>query len=345
MTASHAPVPTPAAERAQQAEPEGLSQVITRLRELLDTHLAALPAGTVPPAQAAALAGGKYVRARALIAVAHAYGEPDPQVITEAAAAVELLHTASLVHDDIIDASTMRRGAAALHTVSSEATAILVGDLLIGAAQELVAPLGSQTSKPLARALRALSTGQLVESALDWGPDAPAALERYATLKTGALFGAAFELGGAACRPGTAAAPDPARLALAGERLGLAFQLADDLLDVHGDVAELGKDHGADLRNGIPTIPLWLAFHRLTVKGSRANSGDPDPATVPADTLAVAAGAPEVTAAAEARIAELCAEGRALLPPAIRPHLLDLAASIVVPGAAFKPVTPGQHHQ
>ncbi|WP_024356361.1 polyprenyl synthetase family protein [Leucobacter chironomi] len=350
MTASSAPVQSPAPGFARQAEPAGLADAVARLQELLDLHLAVLPSGTVPPAQAAALTGGKYVRARALIAVAHAYGDPDPRFLAEAAAAVELLHTASLVHDDFIDGSSMRRGAAALHTVSGDDTAILVGDLLIGIAQEVVAPLGSAASAPLARALRALSTGQLLEPALGWGADAPRALERYATLKTGALFGAAFELGGAAAAAGTAvgAAPDPAALAAAGERLGLAFQVADDLLDVHGDVAELGKDHGADLRNGIPTLPLWLAFRRLagpTGLGAAAGAEAADPAAVAADRLAAAAGAPEVTAEAEARIAELFVEGRALLPPALRPQLLDLAAGIVVPGAAFEPATSRQLHQ
>ncbi|WP_164884519.1 polyprenyl synthetase family protein [Leucobacter muris] len=348
MTASSDPGPRPAPEIPRQAEAviaAAVDAAVSRLRSLLETHLAALPEGTVPPEQAEALSGGKHLRAQALITVAHAYGDPDPGFLTAAAAAVELLHTASLVHDDIIDGSSMRRGAAALHVVSGDDTAILVGDLLLGIAQEIAAPFGHRASAPLARALRALSTGQLLEPALGWGDNAPPLLERYAALKTGALFGAAFELGGAAAGATGGDEPDAAALAAAGERLGLAFQVADDLLDVHGDAAELGKDHGADLRNGIPTLPLWLASRRLAGE-TRAGATDPtcapgaapstapaEPTALPADRLAAAAGAPEVTAAARARIAELFAEGRAMLPPARRPQLLDLAARIVVPGA------------
>lgn len=270
-----------------------------------------------------ALSGGKHLRARTLFLIAHSFGRPDPRFAADAAVALELLHTASLVHDDIIDGSRFRRGLPSLHSAADEATAILIADLLIAVAFETAAVLGERAVTPLARAFGQLCKGQLLEPTLEWGDKAQPEIEDYATLKTGGLFGAAFELGAmaASCAP---ALQD--RFRKSGQRLGLAFQLTDDLLDVRDDALNLGKDHGADLRNGVPTLPLWNAYRHLVDLGETRSASDPSLR----DRLADEAGSDRTLSYTKKRICALVEESRTLLPPANQPRALDLTVDTVM---------------
>ncbi|WP_167858021.1 polyprenyl synthetase family protein [Mycobacterium sp. DL99] len=301
-----------------------VSAVAAGLRAQISERLAKTPLPVEDPSTVIdALSGGKHLRARTLLLIAHSFGTPDPRFAADAAVALELLHTASLVHDDIIDRSQFRRGLPSLHSAADEATAILIADLLIAVSFETAAVLGERAVTPLARAFGQLCKGQLLEPTLGWGDDGQPSIEDYATLKTGALFGAAFELGA------MAASYDPAcqdRFRESGQRLGLAFQLTDDLLDVRDDALNLGKDHGADLRNGVPTLPLWSAYRHLVDLGETRSASDPSLRTVLADE----AGSDRTLRYTKERIGALVEEFRTLLPPANQLGTLDLTVDTVL---------------
>ncbi|MDV3127978.1 polyprenyl synthetase family protein [Mycobacterium sp. 21AC1] len=324
MTTTPIALPSDAEPFAPETIDAYVASVAGSLRAHVSERIANIPLPVDDPlATIDALSGGKYLRARTLFLIAHAFGTPAPRSAADAAVALELLHTASLVHDDIIDESQSRRGYPSLHVDADEATAILIADLLIALSFETAAALGERAVAVLARAFGELCRGQLLEPALEWGADAQRGIEDYATLKTGALFGAAFELGAMAAHCDTAF-QDAFRNA--GRRLGLAFQLSDDLLDVRDDALNLGKDHGADLRNGVPTFPLWSAYRRLI------QLGETRPASAPSlrDRLAEEAGSSRILHSTKERISALVAEARASLPPAKQPPSLDLAVRTVL---------------
>ncbi len=328
---SRIPRSSAAEQRGTESVDEQVAGIAEEMRTRISARIARVPLPLDRPALVDGLAAGKHLRARTLLLIARAFGAPDPEFSAEAGVALELLHTASLVHDDIIDGSELRRGRPTVHRAADEPTAILLADLLIALAFEAAAPMGEPVTASLARAFAHLCEGQLMEPSLGWGADARQGIEHYASLKTGALFGAAFEIGGVAA--GFDSAHRDA-FREAGTRLGLAFQLSDDLLDVRGDALALGKDAGADIRNGVPTIPLWHAYRALEGAGV-----DPeDPRFL--ERLAEEAASDGVLSSTAARVSELVEECRARLPAAAEPEALDLAVSTVLAGLAG---TPGSH--
>jgi geranylgeranyl diphosphate synthase type II len=217
----------------------------TRIETALATAIAKAEAGA-PPKLASAIRfavfpGGARVRPRLCLAVAAACGDDAPTLTDAAAAAVEFLHCASLVHDDLpcFDDAATRRGKPSVHRVYGEALAVLAGDALIVlsfetlargsvAAPERLLPLLSMLSRA-AGSPHGLVAGQAWESE----PSAP--VEEYHRAKTGSLFTAATMAGA------LAAGRDPAPWRQMGERLGEAYQVADDLLDAVADPHEAGK--------------------------------------------------------------------------------------------------------
>ncbi|MBW3592121.1 MAG: polyprenyl synthetase family protein [Actinobacteria bacterium] len=167
-----------------------------------------------------------------------------------AGAAVELVHMATLVHDDLLDRATVRRGHATAWASYGDAAARAAGDYLFARAfGELAASGDRRAVAVLADATLALARGEALQRAQAFAPDTT--VEEYlarCTLKTGKLFEAACLLGGGR-----------AELGAFGLALGVAFQIADDVLDCAGDVRETGKEPGGDLREGTPTLPLILA--------------------------------------------------------------------------------------
>ena len=243
-----------------------------RVETLLERERAAVEAGLdrlLPPADAwhtrlnramrhAVLAGGKRIRP-ILARLAHAAAGGDPDQITLAACGLELIHTYSLVHDDLpaLDDDELRRGRPTVHVAFDEATAILVGDALLteglGALARYPEGPGWAPRRAEAVALVASAAGALgmvggqmedLEATGDpAGPGAAARLERIHRHKTGCLLRASVELGA------VLAGVDPSareRFARFGERLGLAFQVADDLLDATASAREMGKSPGKD---------------------------------------------------------------------------------------------------
>ena len=213
------------------------------------------PAGRPVSASAlryAVFPGGARIRPRLCLAVAAACGDDEPGTAAAAAAAIELLHCASLVHDDLpcFDDATMRRGKPSVHRAFGERLAVLTGDALIVLAFETLARAGMRADRlaPLTIIVSrgvGMPTGIVAGQA--WECEPRVALADYQRAKTGALFAAATMAGAAA------AGADPAPWRTLGERLGEAYQVADDLRDVAGDAEKLGKPTGRDAALGRPS--------------------------------------------------------------------------------------------
>lgn len=202
------------------------------------------------------LAGGKRVRPMLTLLASH-FGNPtDPRVI-DAAVVVELTHLATLYHDDVMDSAPVRRGAPAAHQVWGNTVAILTGDLLFARASRVVAGLGSQAVRIQAETFERLCLGQLHETVGPQHGQDPVdhylqvlANKTGSLLATSARFGAMF----AGCGPEVLDV-----LVSYGEKVGVAFQLADDVIDLASDGIESGKTPGTDLREGVATLPVLLA--------------------------------------------------------------------------------------
>lgn len=255
----------------------------SRLEGALHSAMERLCAGA-PPALARAMMhavfpGGARVRPRLCLAVAEACGDDGPELSNAAACALELMHCASLVHDDMpcFDNADTRRGLPSVHRAYGEALALLVGDGLIVHAFELIAVhAGSHPTRAVAM-IHALATAagptDGIVAGQAWESEEDPPIERYHRAKTGALFVAATGLGA------LAAGHDPAPWRVVGERLGDAYQVADDLLDAVGSGAEAGKPVGRDRVLGRPTIVASLgvrgAVTRLESLVDEASAGVP----------------------------------------------------------------------
>jgi octaprenyl-diphosphate synthase len=223
----------------------GLDEYLAEVELELESSVARYP-GLVAEVGASALAaGGKRLRP----ALAFLSSSPEDSPPLAAGVAVELVHMATLVHDDLIDGAAVRRGRAAAWTEHGEAAAKAAGDYLFARAFSVLAATGDVGGVAvLADAALALARGEAMQRRQQHDPDISVDdyLERC-SLKTGKLFEASCVLGGGSGEYG--------RL------LGIAFQIADDVLDCSGETIETGKVPGSDLRDGIPTLPLLLAAH------------------------------------------------------------------------------------
>ena len=216
-------------------------------------------------------AGGKRLRPALALLTAQLGDGARPEVV-DAAVVAELTHLATLYHDDVMDDAPTRRGAPSAHEVWGNSVAILTGDLLFARASMVVAGLGPEAVRIQAETFERLCLGQLHETV---GPeDGEDAVEHYLTVladKTGSLvatsarFGAMF----AGCDRSTVHA-----VTRFGELAGVAFQLADDVLDIRSDSDVSGKTPGTDLREGVATMPVLLL--RKRVAGGGADAADVD---------------------------------------------------------------------
>ncbi|TXM68698.1 geranylgeranyl pyrophosphate synthase [Methylobacterium sp. WL12] len=234
-----------------------------RIERTLDIAVAYAEAPGAPPRLAEAIRyavfpGGHRIRPRLCLAVAAACGDDDPQGAEAAAAAIELLHCASLVHDDLpcFDDAETRRKKAAVHVAFGEPLAVLTGDALIVLAFETLARGAAKHPQRLAALVglvaRAVGSPAGIVAGQAWESEAEVALSNYQQAKTGALFAAATVAGAAAA----GATPLPWRLL--GECLGEAYQVADDLRDVACRQEEIGKPAGRDATLGRPNAALLL---------------------------------------------------------------------------------------
>jgi octaprenyl-diphosphate synthase len=205
-------------------------------------------------------AGGKRLRPLLSVAAARLVGTEN-DAFHKLAAAVEFIHTATLLHDDVVDGSQLRRGKVAAHLIWGAPSSVLVGDFLFARAFELMVETESmQALEILARASRVIAEGEVMQltRSQDLNLEQDTYLEIIAA-KTAELFAAAAEAG-AVSAGATQARSDALRAY--GLNLGLAFQLADDALDYGGATETLGKNAGDDFREGKATLPLLLAIAR-----------------------------------------------------------------------------------
>jgi octaprenyl-diphosphate synthase len=207
-------------------------------------------------------AGGKRIRPRLVLLFAEALGFEGPQRY-ELAAIVEFIHTATLLHDDVVDESALRRGRATANATFGNAASVLVGDFLYSRAFQMMVSLNSlRVLEVLADATNVIAEGEVLQLMNMHDPDL--AVEDYLRVirfKTAKLFEASARLG--AVLAGADRGVEEA-CADFGRSLGTAFQLVDDLLDYEGKSDELGKNVGDDLREGKPTLPLLVAMERAS---------------------------------------------------------------------------------
>jgi heptaprenyl diphosphate synthase len=200
-------------------------------------------------------AGGKRFRPLVVLLAAQ-FGDPAAPGVVPAAVVVELTHLATLYHDDVMDEAVLRRGAASANSRWGNTVAILTGDFLFARASDILADLGPEAVRLQARTFERLVQGQIRETVgPEEGDDPVAHYLRVLADKTGSLIGTSGRFGAM-----LSGADDGATEILTryGERIGVAFQLSDDLLDVLSDSDESGKTPGTDLREGVPTLPVLL---------------------------------------------------------------------------------------
>ncbi|WP_422934035.1 polyprenyl synthetase family protein [Sinomonas sp. P47F7] len=200
-------------------------------------------------------AGGKRIRPLLTLLCSH-FGDWRRPEVLQAAAVVELTHLATLYHDDVMDSAPYRRGAPTAHEVWGNTVAILTGDLIFARASILVSELGGRALSIQARTFERLCLGQLHETVGPREDEDP--LDHYISVladKTGSLIAASGQMG--AIFAGAPAEYEDVLVAY-GERVGVAFQLADDVIDVTGGKVTSGKSAGTDLREGVPTLPVLL---------------------------------------------------------------------------------------
>jgi geranylgeranyl diphosphate synthase type II len=241
------------------------AEFLRRTEAELDRALSLAEDSTSPPVLLAAMKhavfpGGARIRPLLCLAVAESCGDPDPEMSGAVAAALELLHCASLVHDDLacFDNAALRRGRPSVHRQFGEAAAVLAGDGLIFLAFECVARVGGDRHRPCAEAMLELSSAAGPRRGLVAGQacelDSPPDMIEYHRAKTGGLFEAAAALGA------IAAGSNPSPWRHLGAKLGRAFQVADDIADAVSTPEALGKPVGRDAALKRPTA--WRGLGR-----------------------------------------------------------------------------------
>lgn len=285
--------PSPTA--AGHQEPDALSSLASLLAaDLQDCNRTIVehmesPVPLIPRlAEHLIAAGGKRIRPLLTLATARLCGYPSAseaagQRHVQLAACVEFIHTATLLHDDVVDESALRRGMASANAVFGNQAAVLVGDFLFARAFQIMVADGSlPVLAILSQAAATIAEGEVLQLATQ--NDLATSEERYLEVvrgKTAALFAAAAQVGAA-----LAERPNAEERALAeyGQNLGMAFQLTDDALDYAAEQATLGKTVGDDFREGKVTLPVLLAFAagdaaerrfwRTTIEDDEQNAGD-----------------------------------------------------------------------
>ncbi|MEM8812840.1 MAG: polyprenyl synthetase family protein [Pseudomonadota bacterium] len=204
--------------------------------------------------------GGKRLRPMLTLASAGSYGYSGDGHV-KLAASVEFMHTATLLHDDVVDESAMRRGKASARMVWGNQASVLVGDFLLGQAFKMMVEVGSlDCLRILSNAASVIAEGEVMQ--LTTAKNVETTEDEYLAViraKTAALFSAAAEVGPVIA---DASKADQAAFRSYGTNLGLAFQLIDDALDYGGNSQSLGKSVGDDFREGKVTLPVVLAYRR-----------------------------------------------------------------------------------
>ncbi len=317
---------------------------LLRRMQRTERHLERVTAQAGTPlaayANATVIAGGKRLRPLLVLLAAESAGgrvggppntSDGEERLVRAAVAVELVHSATLVHDDLIDGALLRRGQPTVAATAGRAMAVATGDLLFSRAFAELARNGEPAQlRALSKASSALAEGELLQREDAYAARVP--VERYlmrCELKTAALFEAACRLGALAAAQGTDALADA--LGAFARRIGLAFQMLDDVLDVSGPVERTGKARGTDLLDGTVTLPFILARERdpaLAAYDLASLSGVEEAERL-CERIAATGALDEARERALAVVAEAKAELPVILPNG-RSALLGLVADAVV---------------
>jgi geranylgeranyl pyrophosphate synthase len=306
-----------------------------------ELHLERVTAGAGEPlashATGTVLAGGKRLRPLLVVLAAQSAGGPENTAegedrLVRAAVAVELVHSATLVHDDVIDGAQLRRGHPSVAAAAGRKFAIATGDLLFSRAFAELARNGEATQlRALSDASSALAEGELLQREDAYAMHvAVARYLRRCELKTAALFEAACRLGALVAVNRSPALAD--ELGAFARRIGLAFQLLDDVLDVSGPVERTGKARGTDLLDGTVTLPFILARERereLAEFDLRSLNG-PEQAERLCERIAATGALDEAREQALALVAQAKSELPRSLPDSKGAAMLDLVADAVV---------------
>ncbi|MFW0795372.1 polyprenyl synthetase family protein [Gordonia sp. CPCC 205515] len=230
---------------------------LARVEDLLLTELSSGDDIMTEAATHLAKAGGKRFRPMfAILASRFGPNADSPDVITSATV-VEMIHLATLYHDDVMDEAPMRRGAPSANARWTNSIAILSGDFLFARASRLVSTLGPDAVRIIAETFAELVTGQMRETIGSRGADPIDHYLRVVWEKTGSLIAAAGRFGAMA----SGATPDDIeRLSHLGDIIGTAFQVSDDIIDISSASGDSGKTPGTDLREGVHTLPVLYAL-------------------------------------------------------------------------------------
>ena len=312
-----------------------LASEMTAVNALIRERMASEHAPRIPEVTAHLVeAGGKRLRPMLTLAAARMFGYDGPNHI-RLAATVEFIHTATLLHDDVVDESARRRGRPTANLLWDNKSSVLVGDYLFSRSFQLMVETGSlRVLDILSNASATIAEGEVLQlsAARDLRTDEKIYLQ-VVRGKTAALFSAATEVGGV-----IAGASDAEVQALFdyGDALGIAFQIADDLLDYQGDTAAIGKNAGDDFRERKLTLPVIKAvalatpderaFWERTIEKGRQEEGDLEHALALMDKY----GTLDATRDDALRWAERARQSLTLLPDTyIRGILHDLANYVV----------------
>ncbi len=258
-------------------------------------------------------AGGKRFRPLFTVLSAHVGPDPDNWEVTVAGAVIELVHLATLYHDDVMDEAQMRRGAPSANARWGNNIAILAGDYLFATASRLVSRLGPDAVRIVAETFAQLVTGQMRET--KGTPDSHDAVSHYLKVvseKTACLIAAAGRFGGTY----SGATDDQTeRLGRIGGIVGTVFQISDDIIDIASDPDESGKLPGTDLREGVHTLPVLYALRETGPDADRLRELLTGPVTDDADVAEALAllRASGGIAAAKDTVAQYAAQARAEL--------------------------------
>lgn len=239
------------------AQPE-----LAELNDVIRNHLHSDVALIRQIAEYIITSGGKRLRPVMLMLIARALGSTSEKRLL-LAAVIEFIHTSTLLHDDVVDESTLRRGRDTANAVFGNAASVLVGDFLYSRSFQMMVEAGSmRIQEILADTTNIIAEGEVMQLINAHDPDVDQqGYMRVIRYKTAQLFEASARLGAVVA----GATPEIEQAcATFGQAVGAAFQIVDDILDYEGDSAEMGKNVGDDLREGKPTLPLIIAMQRGT---------------------------------------------------------------------------------
>ena len=300
---------------------DGLQAVEAKLRAATDSHVPLLQDTTAHTISA----GGKRLRPQIALLAYLAAGGHDLAQVVPVAAAVELVHTATLVHDDINDHSLTRRGKATIHARWGRTFALLTGDFLFARVYEMMAPYGADFNVIMSTACVKLVEGETLQAAAaKAGQMDRETYKQIIALKTASLFEAAAQMGGmlGGAPPATVEA-----LRRYGYHLGLAFQIVDDVLDIVGDAAAMGKPTGIDVAHGMGAFVAQNGHSQTAAPAAVAVADDPIQTMM---ARLRSSGAVEVARLQAREMAQRARAALADIPPSLAREELDHLVTLVM---------------